>query len=441
MKTVFTRSMPTFTFWLLIYACQVATNLPQAYAQDRTANIKNGDSFFEKQDFHNALALYEAELKANPDNKTARMKAGITQLYLAKTEEGLKRIKLAKTEKSDTDPYYFFWLGRGFHLNMKVDSALIQYRKYLSLSDSKDEYRDVVSEFVKQIHQTEAYFVTSEQSPYTINNLGQHVNSPYTESSPMLSPEGDVLIFVSRRPLFADEKSLVDGEYLEKVFYTMKQSDNSWGKAELLFSTKDQKNLYKPVQFLPNTSSLLLHQPNDPDKLFVAERDQNGGFKSPVVFSGMLPTQYFQADGALNPEFKKAVFVKNTIFDGTFDLYQAQIMQNGKWSKAEKLPDFINSPQDEVGPTLLNNGKTLIYASKGLPGMGGFDLYRSDWDESVRNWSRPQNLGYPINTPGDEISYHQGKNGKVFISSARAKGYGSADIYELVETPKGNPNQ
>lgn len=232
MKTVLKHSMPTFTFWLMVYACQLATNLPHAYAQDRTANIKSGDNFFEKQDFYNALALYEAELKTNADNKTAKMKAGITQLYLARTDVGLSLIKGAKSEKSESDPYYFFWLGRGFHLNMKVDSALIQYRKYLSLSDSKDEYRLVVSEFIKQIHQNEAYFITSEQSPYTILNLGDRINSPYTESNPMLSTDGSVLVFVSRRPLFADEKALSDGEYIEKVFFSIKQTDQTWSKAE-----------------------------------------------------------------------------------------------------------------------------------------------------------------------------------------------------------------
>lgn len=424
----------------MVYACQLATNLPHAYAQDRTANIKNGDYFFEKQDFYNALALYEAELKINQDNKTARMKAGITYLYLAKSDFGLQFIKASRSEKSETDPYYFFWLGRGFHLNMKVDSALIQYRKYLSLSESKDEYRSVVSEFVKQIHQTEAYFVTSEQSPYIIKNLGEAVNSPYTESNPMLSPDGSLLIFVSRRPMFADEKPLVDGEYIEKVFFSKKQSDNTWTKAEPLFTTKDARNVFKPVQFLPNTSSLLLHQPKDPNKLFVAERDQSG-FKSPVVYSGMLPTQYFQADGVLNPEFKKTVFVRNTIFDETFDLYFSQLEANGKWSKAEKLPDYINTPMDEIGPSLMNNGKTLVFASKGLPGMGGFDLYRTEWDESKKNWGAPQNLGYPINTPGDETNYHLGTGNKVFISSARHKGFGGSDIYEVIDQPKTLENQ
>ena len=78
-------------------------------------------------------------------------------------------------------------------------------------------------------------------------------------------------------------------------------------------------------------------------------------------------------------------------------------MEDGSWGRAEKLPDYINTPYSEASVLIHPDGKTLYFASNGHIGMGGYDLYMTTLGEDGV-WSTPKNLGYPINTQHDENS-------------------------------------
>ncbi|MCK5368070.1 MAG: OmpA family protein, partial [Cyclobacteriaceae bacterium] len=83
---------------------------------------------------------------------------------------------------------------------------------------------------------------------------------------------------------------------------------------------------------------------------------------------------------------------------------------NNEWQIAVNLGNIINSREDEVSPFIHVNGTSLFFASKGLPGFGGFDLYKSELHYT--SWSEPENLGYPINTHEDQVSLFVSTNGK-----------------------------
>jgi len=87
------------------------------------------------------------------------------------------------------------------------------------------------------------------------------------------------------------------------------------------------------------------------------------------------------------------------------DIYKLNQFSNGKWSLLPQNLTIINSPLDEEFPTLSADGKTLYFASKGFDSMGGYDLFKSIWDETTMNWSPPVNLGAPINSPFDDIYF------------------------------------
>ena len=86
---------------------------------------------------------------------------------------------------------------------------------------------------------------------------------------------------------------------------------------------------------------------------------------------------------------------------GRRDIY-VSYRQDGEWCKAENLGNAVNTPRDEVSPFIHVNGQTLYFASDGLPGFGNFDLYVSEKENE--HWSKPANLGYPINTQEDQAS-------------------------------------
>ena len=87
------------------------------------------------------------------------------------------------------------------------------------------------------------------------------------------------------------------------------------------------------------------------------------------------------------------------------DLFIIEMLEDGFWSKPKNLGDAINSKADEDYPYLTSDGQTLYFASKGHYSMGGFDIYRSIYSTSTRQWSTPENLGFPISSPYNDFLY------------------------------------
>jgi len=107
-------------------------------------------------------------------------------------------------------------------------------------------------------------------------------------------------------------------------------------------------------------------------------------------------------------------------------------LPNGQWALAQNLGPTINTRYKEDFPQMSPDGKTLYFSSQGHEGMGDFDLFKSTWNEEANTWTEPKNLGYPINTSGDDhcISFTQ-NNRIAYISSARPGGYGDLDLYRI----------
>ena len=117
--------------------------------------------------------------------------------------------------------------------------------------------------------------------------------------------------------------------------------------------------------------------------------------------------------------------------NGNADLYHCFRDENGRWSEPENLGSVINTKGTEMAPFLHPDGKTLYFASDTHTGMGGYDLFVSRRNEQGE-WSEPVNLGYPINTPGDEINFIVAADGHTaLISSIREGGFGGYDIYSF----------
>tara|TARA_B100001142_G_C14332559_1_gene654685 strand:- start:989 stop:2893 length:1905 start_codon:yes stop_codon:yes gene_type:complete len=115
---------------------------------------------------------------------------------------------------------------------------------------------------------------------------------------------------------------------------------------------------------------------------------------------------------------------------GKIDLYEINWL-NGKWTAPKNLGPVINSRENEKSPFLHTDGQTLFFASTNFPSLGGFDIFYSRKD-SLGNWQRPINIGFPINTSVDEISFFVSTDGETaYFASNQLEGIGGWDIYSF----------
>lgn len=96
------------------------------------------------------------------------------------------------------------------------------------------------------------------------------------------------------------------------------------------------------------------------------------------------------------------------------------------------LGPTINTPFDEDFPNISPDGKTLYFSSRGHASMGGYDIFKASWDNTKRKFTGVKNMGYPINTPEDNMNFRVSETGKYgYISAVRKGGFGGLDIYRI----------
>jgi len=115
------------------------------------------------------------------------------------------------------------------------------------------------------------------------------------------------------------------------------------------------------------------------------------------------------------------------------EIYKISKLPDGKWGKPENLGTTINTPYDEDFPFFSTDGKTLYFSSKGHNSMGGYDIFKSEYDGVTRKWTEPVNLDFPINTPYDDYLFIPDKEEKyAFFASNRETNGDNISVYKIL---------
>ncbi|MBK7220076.1 MAG: PD40 domain-containing protein [Saprospiraceae bacterium] len=163
---------------------------------------------------------------------------------------------------------------------------------------------------------------------------------------------------------------------------------------------------------------------------------EDGNFTSPVNMGPRINTPAWESQPCLFANGRMMLFASNRKGSlGGNDLWMVKKTREGKWGAVINLGPKINTDKHEESPFLHSDGKTLYFRSNGHTGMGGFDLFMSKWDDQKKEWSVPVNLGYPINSEGDEGSLAVDRTGRMayYASDAHsaADGNRQLDLYQF----------
>ena len=138
------------------------------------------------------------------------------------------------------------------------------------------------------------------------------------------------------------------------------------------------------------------------------------------------------SEAFLYRENAEKVFIPMREKYGTYDIYTSERLSDTLWSPLQNMGSSINSTEDELYPVLSDDGRKLYFSSKGLFGMGGFDIFVSEWDESSNTWGEPENLGFPYSSPYDDMLFCSTPDGNFSLfASNRSCAQDSMTIYLL----------
>ena len=241
------------------------------------------------------------------------------------------------------------------------------------------------------------------------------LNSSADDYAPVVTPDGSTLYFTSYRNL--DKTSNDVGQ-----IYRSSKVGATWSRPVRL-DLGELRDM-STVGILGDDAGLLAYRGfRKEGDIWKLTKDDFGGWSYEEKVGFPITSRHWETTMTERFDGWERIFVSNRPGgSGGRDLYRTVKLPDGSWSEPLNLGRRINTPGEEESPVLSADGQSLIFASTGHPGMGGFDLYRCRRLDNG-SWSDPEHLGHPLNTPGDEAVLSMDASGSAgYISSARAGG-------------------
>lgn len=386
--------------------------------------------FFMQEDYSDALAFYLQLYDKLPENYNLAYRIGVCYLnipgkknlsvsYLETATKSMSAKHKEGTINEANAPYdALFDLGTAYRINYMFDKAKDSFSRYSEtlLPDDK-----VNLDFIKHEMKVcdNAQILIKNPVSFTEENMGELFNDDKANFNPLISSDGKSFAFtVSLKFYNAIMFSrLVDGKWTVPVNITPDlQVDGD------IF-----------ISCLSSDGKLLFLSKDDNYNSDIYVSSFNGSIWSPVrKLNKNINTKYWESHGFISDDGNQLIFSSDRPGGfGGLDLYISKKV-NDDWGPAVNLGPEVNTEFNDDRAFLINNGKTLFFSSQGHENIGGYDLFRSDL-QSNGLWSNPKNLGYPINTPDDNIFFMPVGNGKsgYYSKFSDMGGFGKEDIYKI----------
>jgi hypothetical protein len=170
--------------------------------------------------------------------------------------------------------------------------------------------------------------------------------------------------------------------------------------------------------------------------------NQKKEFEAGKGLSGGVNSPYFETAGCFGNSTSQIYFASDRPGGrGGRDIYVSNELPDGTWSDALPI-EALNTPYNEDFPQISADGKTMYFSSEGFNSMGGFDIFKSTFDTVNNVWKAPVNMGYPLNSPYDELCFSTTLNEEFgYTSRISEEGAGDYDIYKVFFKDKSNGQQ
>jgi outer membrane protein OmpA-like peptidoglycan-associated protein/tetratricopeptide (TPR) repeat protein len=385
--------------------------------------VTQADKLYDKKEYQKAIALYLQALEANPDDASLNLKAGLCYLYSETKSKAAKYISKAYRLNPNINDEINYHLGIAFQNTNEFDKAIEHFEQFKKVKKKLAELAD------KRIAECR---IADSLSNYELNviieNAGIKVNTPYHDYAPIISGDGNTLIFTSNRT--ENEREAKAGTNYEDIYISRKTA-SGWEPAKKISSNINNVYNDAAASLSPDGKTLFMYYEEGAGDIYTSQL-QGDDWTKPAPLNKNINTEMFwETSASMSADGKKLYFASNRPGGfGELDLYVSERDAKGNWGKAVNLGPAVNTPENEDSPFIHPDGVTLYFSSDGHPALGNSDIFVSDFRDG--KWQKPQNLGWPINTweyDGFFTISADKKSG--YFSTLKEGGMGSSDIYSI----------
>lgn len=417
---------------LLLLSCQSFSQIKKYIGKAENA-IYVGDCYKAKDYYLKALEI-------DKDNYEANLGIGLTMAYFLEDFDACmpyleKALRLSPKNKPSIDVYYA--LGKTYHYLGRYAEAMTYYEKMLEYEEPDNKmFQPELNKRIEDCRYALAHPQYSDAAKWYVVNAGKTINTAMPEYVPVLIGDNK-MIFTSKRK--DDEKEKINkdnGQYYESMYisdinngYT--SSPSRYSLPTLNPRSKFKNNNESIISMVPGSKKIFIYKDQ---KLY--EGDLTVTTKAPGKISKVINFDKYQNHAFLGDAGKELYFTSDSEkgFGGN-DIYRSVKLADGTWGTPENLGETINTKFEEEAPFMSEDGKTLFFASNGHPGYGGFDIYKTTFENG--KWTTPINMGQPINSSANDLFYVGSTDGTIgYMSSSRKGGQGDMDIYKINYTDK-----
>ncbi len=408
-------------------------------------NFTQGNFLMLEENYPMALRFFQEAYRTDSSSANVNFKVGVC--LLKSVSEKKSAITYLRRAAKDVTKNYdefeprikkapesaFYYLAQAYHLNSKFDSAQSLFESYKTLLSAKNpELLQDVNHRIDMCKNAKEY--TSSPLKLKITNMGDSINGTFPDYSVVLSLDENIMYFTSRR---YGERG-IDGLYPEDIYVSYRKLDNTWTTAVPLNGVNSESN-EATISLSTDGQTLFIYKDDNGGDIYYSTQDFKGNWSYPQPLEDEykdINTRNWETHACLSADGNTLYFVSNRKGGyGGRDIYRSVKLPNGKWSRALNLGPNINTPFDEDAPFIHPDKTTLFFSSSGHKSMGGFDIFFTAQNDSG-TWAPPINMGFPINTPDDDVFYMTSADGKrAYFSSVREGSFGDKDIY-LAELEK-----
>ncbi len=413
--------------YLSLLLLAIGATCATGVAQD-TKKLAEAQKLYAIKSYDKALPLFLDAIQSGVKDPLAYYQTGACYQRMQSIDDQIKAIPFfeqAVKEGKGLPTALPYDLGQLYLKNEQLDKALTTLTAYRNSIKADPKAKGNADRAIEICHNAIALMAVPRN--FTVHSFSGSVNTPFTEYNPTVSADESVIAFTALRPNTGRTRSA--DKFIEEVYVSYNKA-GAWSNPVVIPISSEYNVGTAGISPDGQKMMIFIGGTADPGSLYQITKDGDSWSK-PSLLAGSINSPALETTCSITPNGKTIYFASDRNGGkGGLDIWKTELKADGKWSVPLNLGPEVNTTANEDAPFIHPDQKTLFFTSDGHNTMGGNDIFKSNLVNG--KWTKPENMGYPVNTTANDNYFTLLADGKrAYFSSDRKGGQGAQDIYYI----------